>query len=327
TARAASGIAFPAPVVATIRVIPDAPPAIEIAAPAAPGEEVLASPTASIPIRAAARDDIALSRFTLTVTRPSTDASRELDLLESPTDSQRIAPGLARLDLASINAAPGEVLELAFFATDNRPADFGGAQRTTTAPIRIRIIEDAEMQSRSEEQQGASTSDPGAAMPADDPSDAASESPRLFPAEPTESDNEAPSESADQSSDSSSTDSTPSQAESAAPGAAAPSPESAPDAQRPRDAQADPASDAPSDHGVTILSSRTVDPAELQALLGADAPSYYESGSSAALDTGTIPTSAASISIVPATYRDLAARYLLELNRLEQRLAHPENDQ
>lgn len=117
-----------------IRVLPDQPPVVTIERPSG---AVFVTPQAEVPLRAAAKDDLALRRIDLVIhppgLSPSKPTERQIplyvgpDQVAPPMDAAAGAPaGDARVvdyrwDLADLNLAPGQQVPFHATAADYRP--------------------------------------------------------------------------------------------------------------------------------------------------------------------------------------------------------------
>lgn len=118
----------------TIDVVVDRPPEVLVIDPSS-DETVL--PTAKIPLRGSARDDIGLDRVSI-------DASRATSWHQELTTAQ--ADGLRELDvqtvfdLSSANAQPGEVFEIVTVASDLFEVDGVLREANRSSPRRLRVV-------------------------------------------------------------------------------------------------------------------------------------------------------------------------------------------
>lgn len=154
------GIAAPQDQRWELRVVPDRPPTITVEEP---GGNVFVTPGATVPLRATARDDLAVHRVALAYTPPGEGAAPvEVALFTGP---DRVAPRPAsetaeeeepvdvrpveyRWDLAPLNLAPGTELTLEIAAADYLP------QSAKSDPRRLIVVTPEDLQDRLAARQG-----------------------------------------------------------------------------------------------------------------------------------------------------------------------------
>jgi hypothetical protein len=156
------GVAMPGDDVARweIRPVVDHPPTVTLVEPS---ENLYVTPQAKAPIRVLAKDDVAIRRVALQVRpgTPSKGAPTTIGLfsggdriepaaagsLEKPGPLADLAPPMHELDLATLNAAPGDVLELSAAAEDYQPAT------GTSPPRRVFVLSPSQFEDRLAERQ------------------------------------------------------------------------------------------------------------------------------------------------------------------------------
>ena len=128
-----------------IHAIPDAPPTVSIEQPAA---NLFVTPQAILPIRVAAKDDLAVAKIVLAFRRGESDTDQTTSLWSSGThpatrtnDRETLHVDY-RWDLGPLRLKPGEQIVFHAAATDYRP------QTANSEPRSLKIISPAELQNR-----------------------------------------------------------------------------------------------------------------------------------------------------------------------------------
>jgi len=134
TLRDADGVANVEPIAIDVSVVADRPPEVVVTDPAS-DETVL--PTAVVPVRVEARDDLAVGALRAEVVRG--DAVTPVATAVPAALGQRQARADGAVDVASTGAVPGDVLELYAVASDIRMAGLG-AEGVRSVPRRLRVI-------------------------------------------------------------------------------------------------------------------------------------------------------------------------------------------
>ncbi|MBU3728119.1 MAG: hypothetical protein FGM37_02570, partial [Phycisphaerales bacterium] len=133
TLRDPDGVTNVEPIAVDVSVVADRPPEVVVTEPAA-DETVL--PTAIVPVRVEARDDLAVGALRADVALRETVTQVASSTL---TAGQRQARADGALDVGSTGAAPGDVLELSGVASDIRMVGTG-ADGVRSVPRRLRVI-------------------------------------------------------------------------------------------------------------------------------------------------------------------------------------------
>jgi hypothetical protein len=133
TLRDSDGVTNVDPITIDVSVVEDRPPEVVVSEPAA-DETVL--PTAVVPVRVEARDDLAVGALRVDV---SLGGTVNQVAATNPPMGQRQARVDGALDVGSTGAAPGDVLELYGVASDIRMVG-SGADGVRSVPRRLRVI-------------------------------------------------------------------------------------------------------------------------------------------------------------------------------------------
>ena len=133
TLRDPDGVANVDPITIDVSVVADRPPEVVVSEPAA-DETVL--PTAVVPVRVEARDDLAVGALRADVARGGTVTQVAA---AAPSAGQRQVRVDGALDVAATGASPGDVLELYGVASDIRMLGLG-AEGVRSMPRRLRVI-------------------------------------------------------------------------------------------------------------------------------------------------------------------------------------------
>ncbi|MCH8148876.1 MAG: hypothetical protein IH987_12905, partial [Planctomycetes bacterium] len=131
-----------------IRAVPDTPPAVSIVAPVAVTES---TPSGLVAFSIRVEDDLGISSLALDVERVADGEHRTVVLTDSLVASPDDAHAwLAKMDLhpSLFSAVSGDNLVCSAVATDNRPLPGAVGQVTRSTPVRIRIISEAEFDTR-----------------------------------------------------------------------------------------------------------------------------------------------------------------------------------
>jgi hypothetical protein len=134
TLRDGDGVANVEPISIDVSVVADLPPEVVVTDPAS-DENVL--PTAIVPVRVEARDDLAVGALRAEVVRG--DAVTPVAAAEPAALGQRQARADGAVDVAATGAGPGDVLELYAVASDIRMVGTG-ADGVRSVPRRLRVI-------------------------------------------------------------------------------------------------------------------------------------------------------------------------------------------
>ena len=133
TLKDSDGVSNVEPITIDVSVVADRPPEVVVVDPAA-DETVL--PTAVVPVRVEARDDLAVGALRADVSL----AGKVTQIaVVSPAAGQRQVRVDGALDVASTGAAPGDVLELYGVASDIRMIGTG-ADGVRSVPRRLKVI-------------------------------------------------------------------------------------------------------------------------------------------------------------------------------------------
>ena len=133
TLRDPDGVPNVEPISVEVSVVADRPPEVVVADPAS-DETVL--PTAVVPVRIEARDDLAIGALRAEVARGDA-VTRVADAQLAAGQRQARADGT--LDVSATGAVPGDVLELTGVASDIRMAG-AGAEGVRSVPRKLRVI-------------------------------------------------------------------------------------------------------------------------------------------------------------------------------------------
>jgi hypothetical protein len=133
TLRDSDGVSNVEPISIDVSVVADRPPDVVVSEPAA-DETVL--PTAVVPVRVEARDDLAVGALRAEVARGDSVTNVAT---ASPAAGQRQARADGALDVASTGATPGDVLEITGVAADIRMVG-AGTDGVRSVPRRLRVI-------------------------------------------------------------------------------------------------------------------------------------------------------------------------------------------
>jgi hypothetical protein len=134
TLRDGDGVANVEPIAIDVSVVADRPPEVVVTDPAS-DETVL--PTAIVPVRVEARDDLAVGALRAEVARG--DVITPVAAAEPAALGQRQARVDGAVDVAATGAGPGDVLELYAVASDIRMVG-AGADGVRSVPRRLRVI-------------------------------------------------------------------------------------------------------------------------------------------------------------------------------------------
>ena len=133
TLRDPDGVANVDPITIDVSVVADRPPEVVVSEPAA-DETVL--PTAVVPVRVEARDDLAVGALRADVALGGTVTQVAA---ATPSAGQRQVRVDGSLEVASTGAVPGDVLELSGVASDIRMLG-SGSEGVRSMPRRLRVI-------------------------------------------------------------------------------------------------------------------------------------------------------------------------------------------